>query len=163
MKLALADEYVAVSLALRVDRAECGGTKSSTHALHFLSTQVTSAPANQYSVQVIHVLSPFVVGPVEPAQSSARESLFSGAFRRSRKRLTAHLADVLISIRRRRIGAARKSNKASVDHLGFRGRQLASAPANQYSVLVFHVFLLSPLRPLKQSSSRDFCPADNQW
>src|SRR5690242_7791996 len=61
MKLALADEYVAVSLALRIDRAECGGTKSSTHALHFLSTQITSAPANQYSVQVIHVLSPFVV------------------------------------------------------------------------------------------------------
>ena len=62
MKLALADEHVAVSLALRIDRAECGGTKSSTHALHFLGTQITSASANQYSVQVIHVLSPFVVG-----------------------------------------------------------------------------------------------------
>jgi hypothetical protein len=64
-------------------------------------------------------------------------------FKRSRKCLTAHLADVLISIRRRRVGAARKGNKASVDHLGFCGCQLAGTPANQYSVLVIHFFLLS--------------------
>src|SRR6185437_4605387 len=49
-----------------------------------------------------------------------------------------------ISIRRGRTGAKRQSPKASIDELSFRGRQLTSTLANQYS-LIFHVFLLSSL------------------
>jgi len=59
MKLALADKGIAVSLAQTIDRAECGGTPSSTHALHFLSAQVTSASPNQYSVLVVHTFRSF--------------------------------------------------------------------------------------------------------
>jgi hypothetical protein len=65
------------------------------------------------------------------------------ALARSRTRLAANFTNVLIPIRRRRVGAKRQSPKASIDEVGFRGRQLASTPANQYSVLVIHVFLLS--------------------
>jgi hypothetical protein len=64
------------------------------------------------------------------------------------KALAADFTNVLISIRRRSAGAKRQSPKASIDELSFRGRQLASTLANQYS-LVFHVFLLSSfLSPL---------------
>jgi hypothetical protein len=67
----------------------------------------------------------------------------SAAFKRSRTRLAANLADVLIPIRRRRAGAEGQSSKATINQVGFGGCQLASTPANQYSVLVIHFFLLS--------------------
>jgi len=63
--------------------------------------------------------------------------LFGAAAERA---LTANLTDVLISIRRRRGGAEGKSNKASIDEVGFIRRQLAGTLANQHSVLVIHVF-----------------------
>src|SRR5579864_676010 len=76
----------------------------------------------------------------------AGPSLFKrvpAALRRSRACLTAELANVLISIRRRSIGAEGESSKSSTDDFGFCWCQFASTPANQYSVLVIHVFLLS--------------------
>jgi len=87
--------------------------EAATYLLDFLASQITSAPASQYSVLVIHVLSPFVVAPVERAQS-LQESLF-GRAQTQPSALAADLADVLIPIRRRRVGAERKSNKASID------------------------------------------------
>jgi hypothetical protein len=84
---------------------------------------------------------PSVIGSAERAQC-LQESC-SAALKHSRKRLTAELANVLISIRRRSGGAEGESSKSSIDDFGFCRRQFASAPANQYSVLVIHVFLLS--------------------
>jgi hypothetical protein len=72
--------------------------------LDFLLTQGTSTSAKQYSVLVIHVFSPFVIGLVAQAHAP-RKSVCSVALRRSRKRLTAELTHMLISIRRRRAGA----------------------------------------------------------
>jgi hypothetical protein len=69
----------------------------------------------------------------------------SAALTRSRTCLAADFTNVLISIRRGRGGAKRQSPKASIDEVGFRGRQLASTLADQYSVLVIHVFLLSSI------------------
>ena|SRR6476646_7584055 len=86
--------------------------------------------------------SPLVIGLVERAQASSRESV-RAALLRSRARLAAELANVLISIRRRSIGAEGESSKSSIDDFGFCWCQFASTPANQYSVLVIHVFLLS--------------------
>jgi hypothetical protein len=37
--------------------------ESATHLLYFLFRQVTSAPAGQYSVLIIHGVSPFTLGP----------------------------------------------------------------------------------------------------
>jgi hypothetical protein len=114
------------------------GTYSSTDVLDFLLTQGTSALAKQYSVQVIHLSISFRGhGPID-RPGFARERW--AALTRSRTRLTADLSDVLISIRRRRGSAEGESSKASVDEVGFRGRQLASTPANQYSFFVIHVW-----------------------
>jgi len=74
MKLAFAEEGVAIPLAQTIDRAECGGTQSSTHALHFLSTQVTSASANQHSVLVIHIFLLWLLGPFERVQALQKKS-----------------------------------------------------------------------------------------
>jgi len=73
--------------------------------------------------------------------------------------LTSDFTNVLISIRRRRGAAEGKSPKASIDEVGFRGRQLASTPANQYSFIVIHVYFsfrhFSGLSKRAQSSSRE--------
>jgi hypothetical protein len=104
--------------------------------LDFLLTQGASASAKQNSVQVIHTFISFRdFGPIDGPSKRA----FGGAGR-SRKRLAANLTDVLISIRRRRGGAEGQSTKSSIDQVGFCRSQLASTPANQYSVLIVHVF-----------------------
>jgi len=59
------------------------------------------------------------------------------------KCLTAELANVLISIRRRRAGAEGESSKSSIDDFRFCRRQFARSPANQHPVLVIHIFVLS--------------------
>jgi hypothetical protein len=59
--------------------------------------------------------------------------------------LAADFTNMLISIRRGSAGAKRQGPKASIDKFGFRGRQLTSTLADQYSGLVIHVFLLSSL------------------
>jgi hypothetical protein len=109
--------------------------------LDFLLTQSTSASAKQYSVQVIHTFISFRDFGLIDGTSFAKE--LSAAPTRSQARLAANLTDVLISIRRRTGGAEGKSTKSPINEVGFRGCQLASASANQYSVLIVHVFLLS--------------------
>jgi hypothetical protein len=64
---------------------------------------------------------------------------FSTALKR-RTRLAADLANVLISIRRRSVGAEGESPKASIDQVSFGGCQLAGTPADQYSFIVIHVW-----------------------
>jgi hypothetical protein len=59
IKSAFAEESVTVPMASYTNRAGCKGTQSSTDALDFLRIQLTSALANQYSVLVIHVFSPY--------------------------------------------------------------------------------------------------------
>jgi hypothetical protein len=108
--------------------------------LNFLLTQGTSASAKQYSVQVIHTFISFRDFGFIDGTSFAKSFGCAG---RIQKRLTAHLADMLISIRRRRVGAEREGNKASIDEGGFGRCQFPSPPANQYSVLIVHIFLLS--------------------
>jgi hypothetical protein len=79
--------------------------------------------------------------------------------------LAADFTHMLISIRRRSAGAKRQSPKASIDELSFRGRQLTSTLANQYS-LVFHVFLLSsllsPLSGPKTSNKKNLATSGEQ-
>ena len=75
--------------------------ESAAYLVDFLLVQVTSAPASQHSVLIIHGVSPL-------------KKVF-GSAGRSRRRLAANLTYVLISIRRRRVGAERKGNKSSVD------------------------------------------------
>jgi hypothetical protein len=77
---------------------------------------------------------------------------FGGAGR-SRTRLAAELANVLVSIRRRSVGAEGESSKSSIDDFGFCWCQFASTPANQYSVLVIHFFLLSLIGPVEAGPS----------
>jgi hypothetical protein len=60
---------------------------------------------------------------------------------------------VLISIRRRSVGAEGESSKSSIDDFGFCGRQFASTPANQYPVLVIHIFSFHQLGPLSGPNS----------
>jgi hypothetical protein len=111
------------------------------YLLDFLLIQFTRALADQYSALLIHTFSPFdILGPLSAAQSCSKS--FFGCLGLA-MHLAANLTNVLISVRRRRVSAERKSNKASVDEGGFRGCQLASTPANQDSVLVIHAFLLS--------------------
>jgi len=55
-------------------------------------------------------------------------------------RLTAELTNVLVSIRRRRVGAEGEGSKSSIDDFRFCGCQFTRTLANQYSVLVIHVF-----------------------
>jgi hypothetical protein len=155
---ALAVEEISVESAGRSQGA-CGQRPEPTgHHLDFLLIQITSSLADQHSVLVIHayLLSSFL-GPLERAQSSSRK--FPGSAERCRTRLAAELTDVLVSIRRRKGGADWKSNKAPIDEVGFRGRQLASATANQNSVLVIHAYFLLLFlgrlrRPILQKSCR---------
>jgi hypothetical protein len=137
---AFAVESVAVRAGVFRSRggAKGCGTYSSTDVLDFLLTQGTSALAKQYSVQVIHASISFRdFGPIDgPSFAKQRWA----ALTRSRTRLTTDLADVLISIRRRRGSAEGQSSKASIDEVGFRGCQLAGTPADQYSFFVIHVW-----------------------
>jgi hypothetical protein len=41
--------------------------EAAAHLLDFLASQITSASASQHSVLIIHVFSPFIIGPVEQA------------------------------------------------------------------------------------------------
>jgi hypothetical protein len=116
------------------------GTYSSTDVLDFLLAQGTSASAEQYSIQVIHLLSPFVILGLSMAHAFAKELRLRRA---QPKCLTAELANVLISIRRRRAGAEGESSKSSIDDFRFCRRQFARSPANQHPVLVIHIFVLS--------------------
>lgn len=100
--------------------------------------QVTSAPAHQYSVLVIHAFSPFIIGSVERT-GSRQESLF-GCIERSRTRLAAEFANMLVSVRRRSGGAEGKSSKSCIYDFRFCRCQFASTPANQHSVLVIHIY-----------------------
>src|SRR6478752_9748412 len=82
------------------------------------------------------LLSPLVI--LGPAMAQAMQKF--GYAGRSRTRLTADFTNVLISIRRGTATAQGKGPKASIDKVGFRGRQLASTPADQYSCFVIHVW-----------------------
>src|ERR1051326_6038302 len=66
-------------------------------------------------------------------------------------RLAAGFTHMLIPVGAGIIGADRESNKAAVDQVGFCGRQLAGAPANQYSVLIIHAFSFHDLDPMDGS------------
>jgi hypothetical protein len=54
--------------------------------------------------------------------------------------LAANLADVLIPIGGGRVGTERKSAIAAIYEIGFSWRQLTSAFANQYPILLVHMF-----------------------
>jgi hypothetical protein len=129
-----------ISVRTGVSPSRCGtkscGTYSATDVLDFLLAQGTSASAKQYSVLVIHILSPLSLAHCW--LSLSRSCL--AALKRSQTRLAADFTNVLISIRRRSGGAKGKSNKPSVDHLGFCRCQFTSTAANQYSVLAIHIF-----------------------
>jgi hypothetical protein len=59
----------AVEYAYR-NQSACGQRpEPAAYLFNFLLIQITSAMANQYPVPVIHVFSPFVIGPVERAQA----------------------------------------------------------------------------------------------
>jgi hypothetical protein len=53
----------------------------------------------------------------------------------------------------RSVGAEGESSKSSIDDFGFCGRQFASTPANQYPVLVVHIFSFHQLGPLSGPNS----------
>jgi hypothetical protein len=63
---ALAEEGISVRPGLSRSRggAKGCGTYPSTNVLDFLFTQGTSASAKQYSVLIIHVFSPFIIGSI---------------------------------------------------------------------------------------------------
>ena len=78
-----------------------------------------------------------ILSPLSRAQTFQKS--FSAVLTPARY-LAANLADVLISIRGRRVGAKRKSTKATIYKIGFGWRQLTSAFANQYPILLVHMF-----------------------
>src|SRR5262249_52377476 len=92
----------------------------------------------------------FLLGFFEHAPEAGEFTKKSEIRRTSRARrtrvLTADFAHAVISIRAGTVGADGKRNKPSVDEIGFCGCQLARTPANQHSVLVIHLFLLSRCR-----------------
>jgi hypothetical protein len=146
-----------ISIRAGVSRSRGGakgcGTYSSANVFDFLLTQGTSASAEQYPVYVIHTFISFRdFGPRFAKQHSA-------TLTRSRTRLTAEFANVLISIRRRRAGAEGESSKSSIDDFRFCGCQFASTPANQYSVLVVHFFSFHQLGPLQWAQVFKICPS----
>jgi hypothetical protein len=114
---AFAHESISVRAACGRGGTKGGGTYSSADELDFLLTQGTSAPAKQYSVLIIHCFFSFrywgqLIGP-SSVSGVARPRLSAA------ERSTPSLTDVLISIRRRRAGAERKSNKPTIYDLGF--------------------------------------------
>src|SRR5215469_10850796 len=101
--------------------------------------QVTSAPASQHSVLIIHAFSPFIIGAVKWAlarqkKSAPRDWLY----------IRAALAEESISVQAgispSRCGAKGCGTYSSTDVLDFLLTQGASASTKQYSVLVIHIF-----------------------
>jgi hypothetical protein len=133
-----AHESISVRTIRRRGGAKGRGTYSATDELDFLLTQGTSAPAKQYSVLVIHgVFSFHHWGPLSRPELDIK---IPDRAQAQPGGLTADFANVLISIRRRRAGAERESNKSSIHDFGFCRGQFASTSANQYPVLVIHFF-----------------------
>jgi hypothetical protein len=112
--------------------------EAAAYPLDFLTRQITSAPAGQHSVLITHGV--FSFHDWAHGTGPSLTKMFSAALKRSRARLAADFTNVLISIRRGTAAAQGKSPKASIDKVGFRGRQLASTPADQYSFFVIHVW-----------------------
>jgi hypothetical protein len=115
--------------------------EAAAYLLDFLASQITSASANQYSVLIIHALSPFIIGSGERAQARQKE-----VFTRDWLYIGAALAEESISVRAgirlSRCGAKGCGTYSSTDVLDFLLSQGTSASAKQYSVLVIHI--LSP-------------------
>jgi hypothetical protein len=120
------------------NQSACGQRQEpAAYLLDFVLIQITSTLANQYSVLIIHVFSPFVIGPVERAQPRQKKSL-------RRKRLligAATLAVEGISIESagRSQGACGQRPEPTGYHCDFVLIQITSTLTEQYSVLVIHV------------------------
>jgi hypothetical protein len=122
------------------------------YPLDFMLVQITSAFASQYSILVIHFFLLAALGPLKRAQALTKTVRPRSSA--AERVLTAELANVLISIRMRSVGAEGESSKSSIDDFGFCGRQFASTPANQYPVLVVHIFLLSSIGSVGAAQTR---------
>jgi hypothetical protein len=144
---------------ISVNCAGCGhaafGRRSepAAYLFDFLFGQVTSAPAHQYSVLVIHGYSPFIFGSVARAQNASKE-----VFTAEGLYIGAAFAVESISIRagvsRSWGGAKGCGTYSSTDVLDFLLAQGTSASAKQYSIQVIH--LLSPFVILGLSMAHVF-------
>jgi hypothetical protein len=106
---------------------------------NFVLIQITSTLANQYSVLIIHVFSPFVIAPVQRAQSRQKKSL-----RRECLYVAAALAvGISVGGAGESQGAFGRSPEAAGYLHYFVFVQVTSALASQHSVLIIHTFLLS--------------------
>jgi hypothetical protein len=88
------------------------------------------------------MLSPFVNGPVERAQS-LQESWFGDAGNRAAKNRSAALVEISIDCAGRSHAAFGRCAEAAAYLLDLLLSHVTSAPAKQYSVLVIHTVLLS--------------------
>jgi hypothetical protein len=104
--------------------------EAAAYLLDFLSGQITSASANQYSVLIIHAFSPFIIGSVDGPKLVR---LYIGAT------LAEESISVRAGIRLSRCGAKGCGTYSSTDVLDFLLSQGTSASAKQYSVLVIHI------------------------
>jgi hypothetical protein len=102
----------------------------------FLIVQVASAPAEQYSVLIIHAFSFHHFGSVERAQALQKEVSPDGLY------VGAAFAHESISVRaaRGRGGTKGGGTYSAIDEFDFLLTQGTSAPAKQYSVLIIHCF-----------------------
>jgi len=54
-------------------------SEAAAYLLDFLAGQITSAPAGQHSVLIIHAFSPFIIGSGERALARQKRSLHAGS------------------------------------------------------------------------------------
>src|SRR6476659_3532096 len=125
---AFANGLVAIEqLLFLIDKARGQGmahAKRALHGIHFLFREFTSADATEYAIVLVHSCLLFalcytsvIAGPLNKEARQMKRNRPARAIR-----LTAKFTDVLISIRRRRGGAERKSPKSSIDEIGFSRR-----------------------------------------
>jgi hypothetical protein len=97
------------------------------------------APWRSNTLFWLFILSPFVIAPVERAQS-LQESWFGGAGNDAARNRLAALVEVSIDCAGRSHAAFGRRLEAAAYLLDFLSGQITSASANQYSVLIIHAF-----------------------
>jgi len=96
------------------------------------------------------MLSPFVIGPVEHAQS-LQESWFGGAAKDATWNRSTAFVEISIKGAGRSQGAFGRRPETAAYLLDFLLIQVTSTPAGQYSVLIIHVFLLGLLGSVERA------------
>jgi hypothetical protein len=146
-QLALTDERISVPVGMSRTGAGASGIgwQPSADAIHLFRTQFTSAHANQHSVLVIHTFLSFHLWADATGPSLSKIPSNCGRAARYPELAFTNGGISVRAARFRISGASREGVYASFDKIDLFICKVASALANQYSVLVVHSFPSSSL------------------